>query len=228
MEITDFDVEACGGTHCTRTGEVGLVKVQSTERIQDGMLRLHFAAGDRALALLQDRQTLLDETARKLAAPVDGIPTALDRLLERVREAQKGTKALVASDLKGLAESLLAASSSFRPLPGGRLHAIVAKVALGRDEVKELARLLTNVPGHLALLASETTDGRATLFFASSVPDEVSARELLEAAQSRWLGKGGGNASAAMASGPVNEQVGAALESAFERASALAGGRPSP
>ena len=224
VEVTDFDVEACGGTHCTRTGEVGLVKVLSTERIQDGMLRLNFAAGDRALGVLQERQSLLDEAARKLAAPVDGIPQALDKLLERVKEAQRGAKALLASDLRGLAESLRATPASYRELPGKERHAVVARVAVGRDDLKELARLLTAVPGTVALLATELPGGEAAVFFASGDPKGLPARSLLESALATWPGKGGGNPSAAQASGPWSEKVLDALEAAFGRAKELAAG----
>jgi len=49
VSIEDFDVEACGGTHVKKTGEIKLVKITRTKRIQDGVVRIEFVSGDTAL-----------------------------------------------------------------------------------------------------------------------------------------------------------------------------------
>ena len=56
VNILDVDVEACGGTHVNRTGEIGLIKILKSERIQDGVERLEFVAGNIALSLLQNQE----------------------------------------------------------------------------------------------------------------------------------------------------------------------------
>lgn len=52
VNIEDTDVEACCGTHCDNTSEVGLIKLLKTNRISDGILRLYFVAGERSLQCL--------------------------------------------------------------------------------------------------------------------------------------------------------------------------------
>ena len=69
VEIEGFDVEACGGTHCTHTSEVGLVTVLGTERIQDGIVRLNYAAGERALDVIDARSRELEASARASRFP---------------------------------------------------------------------------------------------------------------------------------------------------------------
>ncbi len=49
VSIEDFDIEACGGTHVKKTGEIKLVKITRTKRIQDGVVRIEFVSGDTAL-----------------------------------------------------------------------------------------------------------------------------------------------------------------------------------
>ena len=49
VNIGGLDIEACGGTHVFNTGEIGLIKILKTERIQDGVVRIEFVAGENAL-----------------------------------------------------------------------------------------------------------------------------------------------------------------------------------
>ena len=49
VKVKDWDIEACAGTHCKRTGEIGLIKIVKAERVQDGVVRLEYVAGERAL-----------------------------------------------------------------------------------------------------------------------------------------------------------------------------------
>ena len=217
VEIEDFDVEACGGTHCTRTGEVGFVKVFSTERIQDGMVRLHFAAGDRALEVVDQHEGILRELSQRLAAPVDGLPEAITRLEERLKAAQRTARSAGAEDVKEIARTLRGSPEHMRTLSGGTHAAVVARVALGREGLKELARDLTSDGKGVALLAGEDSSGSAYLFFASGDPKRYSAKGLLQAALEVWRGRGGGNDSAATASGPGGPDVDRALEAAWTR-----------
>ena len=60
VDIAGFDTEACCGTHCDTTGQVGLVRIIRSHRISDGIVRLHFVAGDRALEYMNEECTLLN------------------------------------------------------------------------------------------------------------------------------------------------------------------------
>lgn len=61
VNIEDTDVEACCGTHCDNTSEVGLIKLLKTNRISDGILRLYFVAGERSLKCLTAQTSVLNE-----------------------------------------------------------------------------------------------------------------------------------------------------------------------
>jgi alanyl-tRNA synthetase len=75
VEIKGHDVEACGGTHGGRTGEVGLIKIIKSERIQDGVNRIEFTAGEAALEFVDEMDALYRKVAdafRKNGIPLHG------------------------------------------------------------------------------------------------------------------------------------------------------------
>ena len=86
VEVEGWDVEACGGTHLRSTSEVGLVKILSTERVQDGVERLVFAAGPHALAEVQRRERALLDIAELLGAPLEMVREAASNTVETVKK----------------------------------------------------------------------------------------------------------------------------------------------
>jgi len=90
IKIDDWDVEACGGTHCTRTGQVGALKILRTERIQDGVERIIFAAGTQALRAFEDQEKKLKDISLAVEAPIDQVDKQVHTLIEeRARLAKR-------------------------------------------------------------------------------------------------------------------------------------------
>jgi alanyl-tRNA synthetase len=71
IRIGEWDVEACGGTHCTRTGQVGSIKILHSERIQDGVERIIFAAGTQALRAAEEQERKLKDISSIVEAPIE-------------------------------------------------------------------------------------------------------------------------------------------------------------
>ena len=82
IKIDDWDVEACGGTHCTRTGQIGAIKILRTERIQDGVERIIWAAGTQALRAFEEQEMKLKEISTLVEAPVDKLGKYVQTLVE--------------------------------------------------------------------------------------------------------------------------------------------------
>src|SRR3990172_3185355 len=82
VEIPDWDIEACGGTHCARTSEVGLVKILRSTRIQDGVVRLEYVAGSAAVEHVQKQSQVMDAVRNRLDVPVERVAEAVARLQE--------------------------------------------------------------------------------------------------------------------------------------------------
>jgi len=214
VEVEGFDVEACGGTHCTHTSEVGAISILDVDRIQDGVVRLTFASGERALELREEHEAILKEAARRLGVPVGGLPDGIERLLGEVEASRRNARTRQKEDLAAVAERLLADPARTETI--GPVTIVAARLELDRAELMELSRLIGRVPGRVAVLAGEK-DGRGILFVGSTAPG-VSAQAVVEAARAAFGGKGGGNPSSATAVGEPGNPLAEALDRAREAA----------
>jgi len=217
VEIEGFDVEACGGTHCTHTSEVGAIGILDVDRIQDGVVRLTFASGERALDIREEHESVLKEAARRLGVPVPQLPDGIDRLLGEIEETRRSERERRKDDVGATAARLLAEGTETT----GAVAITAATVALDRNGLMELSRRLTKEPGHVAILASEH-EGRGTLFVGSTAPS-VGAHRLAEVARAAFDGRGGGNPAAATVVGEPGAPLRRALEAARAEARRLAG-----
>ncbi|MDA4129786.1 MAG: alanine--tRNA ligase-related protein, partial [Thaumarchaeota archaeon] len=103
VNIEGWDVEACGGTHCSSTGEVGLIKIVKSERIQDGVERLEYVAGEAAVLRVENQETELFEIASKLKTPSDKLSASVSNVLADIENARAVSKYLA----KKLAELMI-------------------------------------------------------------------------------------------------------------------------
>jgi alanyl-tRNA synthetase len=107
VDIGDWDVEACGGTHLSNTGEAGLIKILNTERVQDGIERITFSVGPQALAEVQRREALLLDSAELLGAPFDRIKESISNNIETIKQLRGQLETLRLSASKEKAAKLL-------------------------------------------------------------------------------------------------------------------------
>jgi len=110
VKTGDWEVQACGGTHVKNTGEIGIIKILHTERIQDGVERIIFSAGTQALEATQKATELLESLSQKLNAPVEKLESTTERMLaewkEARRERERLIKEIVARDTISLTEKV--------------------------------------------------------------------------------------------------------------------------
>ncbi|MBS7630085.1 alanine--tRNA ligase [Candidatus Bathyarchaeota archaeon] len=89
VNIADWDVEACGGTHVRNTSEIGLIKITDTERVQDGVERIIFAVGPYAFDEVQKRDRILGKTAEILGVQRDHITKAVQEMVNEVKSTRQ-------------------------------------------------------------------------------------------------------------------------------------------
>lgn len=92
VEITNFDIEACGGTHGDSTGEVGRIKIVKTKKIADGLVRLELKAGDVAESYMKEKAEILGKVAGMLGVKESDVPDAVSRLFDKWKSLRKGRK----------------------------------------------------------------------------------------------------------------------------------------
>jgi alanyl-tRNA synthetase len=114
IEVEGFDVEACGGTHCSSTGEIGLIKIVSTERIQDGVVRLNFLAGEPAIAYMQELDGAVRSISVLTGSSIDTVVKTVEKTIDEKREQNK-TLTQIQGEMIAL-QILNAASSTTEPI----------------------------------------------------------------------------------------------------------------
>ncbi|MGE5187614.1 MAG: alanine--tRNA ligase [Betaproteobacteria bacterium] len=95
VKTGDWDVEACAGTHLGNTSEVGFVKIVYTERVQDGVERLGYAVGLKALKAVQIQESLLWKVSEVLMAPVEKLDKTAEKVVKELKEANIEKRRLI-------------------------------------------------------------------------------------------------------------------------------------
>ena len=89
VKIGDWDVEACGGTHCKNTGEIGFIRVIRAERVQDGIERLIFCAGPYAIKAVQESDRILHSISESVGSSISELERAVKQILVKWKEARR-------------------------------------------------------------------------------------------------------------------------------------------
>lgn len=89
IEIPDFDVESCGGTHSDSTKEIGLIKIIRSKRIADGLVRIELVAGNVALSYLKSKEKILKKVAEMLEVREDEIPEKVEEIFKKWKKLRK-------------------------------------------------------------------------------------------------------------------------------------------
>ena len=199
----DEDVQACAGTHCTKTGEVGPIKILRTERIQDGIVRIEYSAGEAAVRAVQAQEELIKVAAATLKVPPEKLPHTVERFFEEWKQLKKENERL-RGEIATLQIGLL--KDQAKVIGDVSVIAEVLPDADTKDMMK-IASQLTD-EGFLTLLISKRGK-RASVV--SSVPrhlkDEISASELVKRVCEVLGGSGGGKAEIAQGGGEKVEMA---------------------
>lgn len=89
VDISDFDVEACCGTHCDSTSEIGLIKIIKTNRISDGVVRIRFVAGNAAYQQMKNEKNLVNELCDYYSVLPDMLQPTLERIFTEYKKLTK-------------------------------------------------------------------------------------------------------------------------------------------
>lgn len=194
------DVEACAGTHCRSTGEVGPIAILRVEHIQDGIERLEFSAGIAAIYAMQHVKDLLTQSAETLSVQQENLPGSVTRFFTEWKEQRKEIERLQQKVVDLEAQQLEA-----EEIAGHRV--VVKQVDLPPQELVALASRIAE-SGEIALLVGG--NDRAHAVMASPVP-ELNAIEVIRDVCAALGGKGGGKPEIAQGGGPEAGKIGEAL-----------------
>ncbi len=214
VNIEDWNVQACAGTHCLRTGEVGLIKIMHTERIQDGVERLEFAAGEAALKFVQWQEKELVKAAEVLRARPEQVAATTQQLFYQWKTAQKELDRLH----ERLAEfRIIELRSKVRQV--GKVRAICEEVeGASADELIKIASTLTRENKNLVAMLG-VRDAMAKLVAMAgeeALQAGVDCGAIVTEAARVLGGGGGGKPELGQGGGPKTDYLVAALKKALE------------
>ncbi|HET9305591.1 MAG TPA: DHHA1 domain-containing protein [Candidatus Sulfotelmatobacter sp.] len=207
IDIHDFDLTACGGTHVRQTGQIGCILLRKAEKVRQGW-RVEFVAGQRAVATARRDYTALTEAASLFSAHIYDLPQQVRKSLDEIRSLRKQRE----QSLEDLAEAQAAALLAETPESNGRK--IVARTFSDREMnfLKLLAQKLTRLSPHVvALLATKSP--QPSLVFAQSPGQPFDMSTLLKKVMATLGGRGGGSKDMAQGGAPGADGMEAALES---------------
>ncbi|MEN3046928.1 MAG: alanine--tRNA ligase [Candidatus Hydrothermales bacterium] len=95
VEIEDYSKELCGGTHCDKTGDIGLFKIIREESIRAGVRRIEALTGIKALEYLRKKEEILSKISEILSVDEENIPKKIEKLKEEIKEREKERERLV-------------------------------------------------------------------------------------------------------------------------------------
>ncbi|MBA2672436.1 alanine--tRNA ligase [Ramlibacter sp.] len=201
--------ELCGGTHVSRTGDIGLFKVLSEGGVAAGVRRIEAVTGANALAYLQQLESTVGAVAGALKTPAAELQGRVAQVLDQVRALEKEVAQLKGKLASSQGDELIAQAVSVKGIKvlAARLEGADAKTLRDtmdklKDKLKSAAIVLAAVDGSkVQLVAGVTADSMG----------KVKAGELVNFVAQQVGGKGGGKADMAMAGGTDASKLPAAL-----------------
>jgi len=214
VNVEGWNTQACAGTHFERTGEVGLIKIMRTERIQDGIERIEFSSGEAALKFIEAQERHLAKAAEILRTAPEHVAVATQQLFDQWRAAEKEIERLS----QRLADSRLAElKSKIRAV--GRVQVICEEVeGASAGELIKVASALTGENKELVVVLGSSNDTAKLVAMAGekAVNAGVDCGAMVSEASRVLGGGGGGKPSMAQGGGPKTDFLVAAFKKALE------------
>ncbi|PKL64750.1 MAG: alanine--tRNA ligase [Methanomicrobiales archaeon HGW-Methanomicrobiales-3] len=200
------DIEACAGTHCRSTGEVGILKIIRVEHIQDGIERIEFAAGIAAIYYMQHLEGLVAASADTLSVQHENLPATVERFFSEWKDQRKDIERMSAKLVELELQTIETESI-------GGVAVVVKRIDLPAKDLSAIAASVAE-KGGVALLAGGGESARVVL--ASGDP-RVNAGEIIGQVCGLLGGKGGGKPTLAQGGGPDAARLDLALSVGKER-----------
>ncbi|EFA3841751.1 TPA: alanine--tRNA ligase [Escherichia coli] len=211
LSMGDFSTELCGGTHASRTGDIGLFRIISESGTAAGVRRIEAVTGEGAIATVHADSDRLSEVAHLLKGDSNNLADKVRSVLERTRQLEKELQ-----QLKEQAAAQESANLSSKAIDVNGVKLLVSE--LSGVEPKMLRTMvddLKNQLGSTIIVLATVAEGKVSLIAGVSkdVTDRVKAGELIGMVAQQVGGKGGGRPDMAQAGGTDAAVLPAALAS---------------
>ena len=209
----DFSIELCGGTHVSRSGDIGCCHIISEVGIASGVRRIEAITGENALRYFRDQEASLGRLGERLKTKPEQVEARVESLVERNRSLEKELEQLQAKLASAAGSDML---SQAQEIQGVKLLATQLEGVSGKDLRGVLDQLKNKLgSGVIILGVADAAAGKVSLIagVTQDLTDRVKAGELVNHVASQVGGKGGGRADMAQAGGSQPDALPGALNS---------------
>ncbi|HEY9387978.1 MAG TPA: alanine--tRNA ligase [Nitrososphaeraceae archaeon] len=193
VNIDGWDIEACGGTHVSRTGDIGLVKIMKSERIQDGVVRLEFTAGEAGLRYIQKQENHLNTIVHSLGSSKEKVVESFLRSMEDAELAKKKVRTILRKIAPLMAKSV-SAEAKLMPVGNIKFYSIYDEelddeyyIAIGERSI-EIDQFLIYIA-----LFSKGQGIRVIVFVGQEARKRINASMIAKQISTQLGGSGGGD-----------------------------------
>lgn len=207
VQIDGADVQACAGTHCNKTGDVGLIKIIKTERIQDGVERIEFSAGEAAIEAVQKTDNILKKSTSIFKVEVEKLPKTCERFFSEWKSYKNEI-----DKLKGQIASLKIKSMTNNAEKINDLLVLNEIIEADMGEIIKIATELIEKQEKVDVVIIGNNNGNivgAASF--KAINNGIKINELIKEAAKILGGGGGGKPTLAQGAGPQVDKIQEAL-----------------
>ncbi|GLQ96313.1 alanine--tRNA ligase [Dyella mobilis] len=205
LKMGDFSTELCGGTHVSRTGDIGLFKIVNEAGVASGVRRIEAVTGAGALAYVSEEERRLGELSQMLSTSGDDVTEKLRQLLDRQKKLERELESLRAKAAGSLTGNLASEAKDIAGIKviAARLEGLDAKAL--RDGVDQLKQQLADC----VVVLAGAADGRVSLVAGvhGKAAGRVKAGDIVAHVAGQIEGKGGGRPDMAQGGGLDKPQL---------------------
>ncbi|MBA4601322.1 alanine--tRNA ligase [Thermoactinomyces mirandus] len=215
VQIGNYSLELCGGTHVQNTGEIGLFKIVSESGIGSGIRRIEAVTGRHCYRFIEEQLGWLAETSRHLKAKLQDVPERTRQLQNRLKELERENESLTARINRSMASKLADQVQETAGIP-----VLAAQVeAGGMDQLRSMMDDLRQLIGEGVIVLGASSHGKVSIVASVSpkyVKEGLHAGKLVKEVAGKCGGGGGGRPEMAQAGGKKPERLPAALAGVSE------------
>lgn len=216
LDMGSHSIELCGGTHCSRTGDIGQFRIISEGALAQGIRRMEAVSGFGALKLGQNRDESLKQCSKNLHCGIDEVPARIEALLEQNAKANQQAKAQNQSSIKELADSL---AKKAQNIGSQKLVCEELDRDLNPEDLRQLADFIRDsINSGVVALGLKLNEQKCSILVACTkdLSTKIHAGKLVSAAAQDIGGKGGGRPDFAQAGGNTPTSLAKALSNISE------------
>jgi alanyl-tRNA synthetase len=206
-----IDVQACAGTHILNTGDIGLIKINKTERVQDGVERIDFSAGISAIESMQLNDSYLTESSNIFKVTADQLPKTCDRFFMEWKsyknEIQKLHSEIANLKINSLKDNII------------EINGLKILNQLLDGDIKEMQEIATDFTdnGKVDVVIIGNNDGKIVGTASQlAIESGVKINQIIKELSTVLGGGGGGRDRIAQGAGPKKDQIHNALNLAID------------